>query len=180
MQSDPPDPSKKKSALERARRDLESGRPDLARDRITGYLYTLHRRGDYSQEAYLLLGDAYFAMRDFAPAGAAWLLTGRQGPDVDQAVKAFHERFGNDAVNILKIVKPHAPSEDYPAAVQERLKTWGYRYKTYRPRSNPHVEHELGEPQQKGLRPVEVGCLVAILAVAAAYISWLFISTRGR
>ena len=46
-------------------------RPDLARDRITGYLANLGARGAYDQDAYLLLGEIYSEMRDYARAGAA-------------------------------------------------------------------------------------------------------------
>src|SRR4051812_43735316 len=106
VKPDASNPSRKRtSALERARRDLAAGRPDLARDRITGYLYTLHRAGKYDANAYLLLGDACFAMHDFAKAGAAWLLTDKTGPDVDKASDAFYRRYGRDAINLLKIVK---------------------------------------------------------------------------
>src|SRR5471030_1051535 len=101
------------TALERARRDLEAGRPDIARDRLSGFLYTQHRSGRYDQAAYLLYGEALFAMRD--RARAAWLLTEKSGPDFDLAVAAFNKRFGSDPVNALRVVKPHAPSEDYPA-----------------------------------------------------------------
>lgn len=165
------------SALERARKDLSAGRPDVARDRLTGYLYTLHRRGNYDQNAYLLLGEIFFAMRDYPRAGAAWLLTEKSGPEFDQALEAFHKRYGKDAVNVLWQVKPHAPSEDYPPAVQERLKSWDYRYKPYRPRSNPHALHEQDAEAQaasKTIRPVELGCAISVLIflAAGAYFLW--------
>lgn len=157
-------------AFARARRDLAAGRPDLARDRLTGFLYTLHRRGEYSEEAYLLLGEALFAMKDFARAGAAWLLTRKQGPEADAAFAAFEKRYGKDGANALRAVKPRAPSEDYPPEVQARLRAWDYRYRPYRPRGNPHVETELGE-RKAGLRIADVGCLVlgllGFLAAAA-------------
>ena len=176
-----PSPRKHTSALERARRDLASGRPDLARERITGYLYTLHRAGKYDANAYLLLGDACFAMHDFAKAGAAWLLTDKSGPDVEKAGEAFHRRFGRDPVNVLKQVKPHAPSEAYPPAVQERLKQWDYRYRPYRPRSNPHVLSEQtddGDGRVRGVRPVELGCAVAAIIFVLLFVFWLFFMVR--
>jgi hypothetical protein len=181
-QSNPqPEDRKRKSALERAQEDLDHGRPDKARDRITGYLYTLHRRGEYNQEAYSLLGQVYFAMRDLPRAGAAWLLTERQGADVDEALKAFTQRYGSDAANVLYAIKPHAPSEDYPQAVQERLKSWGYRYRLYRPRSNPHAAHELSaEPKTTGVRPVELGCFMAMLAVFSVFAYWLYLNFFSR
>lgn len=181
--SDPAPPGearRRETALDRARRDLAAGRPDLARDRLTGFLYTLHRQGEYNQEAYLLLGKVLFAMRDLPQAGAAWLLTERHGPDVDEAVQAFHKRYGRDPLNVLRALKPRAPSEKYPPAVQERLKNWGYRYRPYRPRSNPHAEHELDAEPAHGLRPMEFGCLAALFALAAAGAFWLWLSVRAR
>jgi len=165
------------SALERARKDLSAGRPDLARDRVTGYLYTLHRRGQYDQNAYLLLGEILYSMRDYPRAGAAWLLTEKSGPEFDQSLEAFQKRYGKDAANMLRQVKPHAPSEDYPPAVQERLKTWDYRYKPYRPRSNPHALHEEDAVERAArptIRPIELGCAVAALMFIAsiAYFVW--------
>lgn len=171
------------SALERARKDLSNGRPDLARDRVTGYLYTLHRRGKYDAEAYLLLGEILFAMRDYARAGAAWILTEKSGPEFEQALAAFHQRYGKDPANMLRQVKPHAPSEDYPPAVQERLKAWDYRYKPYRPRSNPHVLHEEEEAAaaaSKSIRPIELGCAVAVLIFLAAGAYFIWQSLRLR
>jgi len=168
----PPVPRDKPSALDRARADLAAGRPDLARDRLTGFLYTLHRRGEYREEAYALLGEAYFAMKEYARAGAAWLLTTRTGADVDQAVQAFHARYGREPAAVLHQLKAHAPSEAYPPAVQERLKSLGYRYRPYRPRSNPHVLEEF-EEKPRGVRPVEVGCLVVGFVVIATAVIYL-------
>ena len=171
----------KTSALERARADLAAGRPDQARERLTGYLYTLHRSGRYDQPTYLLLGDVYFEMRDYARAGAAWLLTEKSGLDFEKASAAFHQRFGRDPDSVLKQVKPHAPSEAYPPLVQERLKGWDYRYRPYRPRSNPHVLTEESEEAQasKGqLRPVELGCVVAVVIFALAIVFWMIASMR--
>lgn len=171
-------------ALERARRDLSAGRHDLARDRVTGFLYTLHRRGDYDQAAYLLLGDIYFEMHDLPRAGAAWLLTERQDENSTRAIEAFHKRFGTDAANILKLIKPHAPSEDYPPLVQERLKGWGYQYVAYRPRSNPHTVNELSAEEQAGkkpgLRPVEIGCLLLFVMGAVLMALQFFMRFLGR
>ena len=173
--------SMKTSALERARADLAAGRPDQARERLTGYLYTLHRAGRYDQTTYLLLGDVCFAMHDFARAGAAWLLTEKTGPEADRATAAFYQRFGRDPANVLMQVKPHAPSEAYPAVVQERLKSWDYRYRPYRPRSNPHAltEKSADDSGEKRVRPVELGCIVAVVIFALAFIFWIVVSSRN-
>lgn len=173
-------PKPRLSALERARADLAAGRPDRARDRVTGYLYTLHRRGEYKQDAYLLLGEIYYAMRDFPRAAAAWLLTEKQDAEMETALQAFTVRYGQDAVNVLRQVKPHAPSEDYPPLVQARLKSWDYRYRTYRPRSNPHTLGDAPPEAQRGLRPVEIGCGLFLLAIIVAVALWLFRPLLGR
>ena len=168
------------NALGRARQDLAAGRPDLARDRISGYLYTLHRAGKYEQSAYLLYGDALFAMRDYAKAAAAWLLTEKEGPEFDQVLAAFQRRFGSDPVQILNLVKPHAPSEDYPPAVQARLRSWDYRYKPYRPRGNPHAITEHSEEDRAaGLRPVELGCIGGLIVVGMLAAIWFWVTMRS-
>ena len=174
--SSPPPPARpKRDGQARARADLDAGRPDLARERLNGCLYTLHRRGAYREDAYVLLGETCFAMKDYARAGAAWLLTTRTGSDVDQALAAFYERYGREPAAVLHQLKPHAPSEQYPPPVQARLQALGYRYRPYRPRSNPHVLEEFEERPQ-GVRPVEAGCLVAggvVFVLAVLYlIKW--------
>ena len=114
-------------------------------------MYSLHCRGEYSQDAYQLLGEIYFAMHDLPRAGAAWLLTERSGEEVERAAAAFYERYGRTPPNILRVVKPHAPSENYPPAVQERLKAWDYRYRNYRSRNAPRAgENILGQRRRSG------------------------------
>lgn len=167
------------SALERARADLAAGRPDSARERVTGYLYTLHCRGEYNAEAYLLLGEIYFAMHDYAKAGAVWLLTDRSGADVERAVAAFYERYGRNSTNILRVIKPRAPSELYPPAVQERLKGWDYRYRHYRSRNKPRAGENIPDhdgEEQPGLRGIEIGCLLAIVAFALMGAVWVYLN----
>jgi len=170
----------KTTALERAQRDLQNGRPDQARARITGYLYTLARAGEYKEAPYLLLGEACWAMQDRAAAGAAWLLTTKEGPDVSAAVEAFHARYGKDPANVLHALKPRAQSESYPLPVQERLKSWGYRYRPYRPRSNPHVLSEQSEAPTKSLRSIDMGCLLFVLVFVLTVVAVLSYLFQGR
>ena len=176
----PPNPDReKKSALERAREDLAAGRPDVARERVTGYLYSLHCDGEYEQDAYLLLGEIYFAMQDYPRAGAAWLLTERSGADVEKAFTAFYERYGRNSTNILRVVKPHAPSENYPPAVQERLKAWDYRFRNYRSRNKPRAGENIrdNEGEEKpGLRGIEIGCLLAVVVVGMLTAFWVYLN----
>ena len=119
-------------------------------------------------------------MHDYARAGAAWLLTERTGDDVIRAVDAFHKRYGREGVNVLRQVKPRAPSEDYPPAIQDRLKEWGYRYRPYRPRSNPHAINELVSEPRQGLRGIEIGCGLALLGLLLAFLSWIVLNLFGR
>jgi len=167
----------KPSALDRARADLTVGRPDLARDRVHGYLVTLNQRGEYSQETYSLMGEIYFAMRDYPRAGAMWMLTERDDADAQKAFDAFAKRYpknsGREAVN------PRAPSELYPPKVQERLKQWNYRYVPRRIRKQGINANDEGEVT--GVRPIEAGCLVAgviLLVMACFYIYLTFFGRR--
>ncbi len=165
---------KSEGALARARKDLLASRPDLARDRVTGFIYTLNRRGEYQEEAYDLLGQIHYAMRDLPKAGGAWLLTEKSGPEVEEAMTAFFERYGTQSVNLLKATKPRAPADLYPEAVRDRLREWGYRYLPYRPRSNPHADSEwVDQKPQKGLRPIEVGCLIGVAFLGMMVLMYL-------
>jgi len=171
---------KKSSALDRARADLAAGRPDLARERLHGYLHSLHCRGDYNQDAYLLLGEVLFAMKDYARAGAAWLLTERDDAEAQVSIDAFHKRFGTDPVNVLRALKPRARSEEYPPKVQERLQNWGYRYMPYRARSNPHETMRPDEEPERTLRPIEAGCIVMLIGGAVLSLIYFYMRLHGR
>ncbi|MBE7465744.1 MAG: hypothetical protein HS116_19900 [Planctomycetes bacterium] len=160
-------------ALERARQDLAAGRPDLARDRLHGFLNTLARRGLYRADAYELLGEIHLEMKDLPRAGAAWLLTSKSGPDVERAVAACYARYGKDGTALLQALSPRAPAELYPPDVQARLRAWGYRFRPYRSRKHPRAEEPV-EFRTQGLRPAEVGCAIFVLmltAVAAAFMA---------
>lgn len=171
----------KSTALERARADLAAGRPDLARDRLHGVLHSQLVKGEYSEETYVLLGDIYFAMRDFARAGAAWMLTERSDADAQSAFDAFHKRFGTDAVNMLNAVKPRAPSELYPPKVQDRLREWNYRYLPYRSRSQQRGEEEtVPDEAQPTLRPIEAGCIAMVIVGFFLFCGYVYLIFFGR
>ena len=172
---------KKSSALARARADLAAGRPDLARDRVQGCLHSQLVNGEYSEETYVLLGDIYFAMRDLARAGAAWMLTERSDADAQTAIDAFHKRFGTDAANILNAVKPRAPSEQYPPKVQERLRQWNYRYLPYRSRAQRREEDETAPDEaQPTLRPIEAGCIAMLIVGFFLFCGYVYLMFFGR
>ncbi|WP_157693066.1 DUF6584 family protein [Pedococcus dokdonensis] len=77
-------------AVTRARADLAAGREWKARERLVGHLAQ-----EYDAEALELLGEVHHAMRDLPAAGAAWFGTARRGKDVDEAVDAWRERYGD-------------------------------------------------------------------------------------
>jgi hypothetical protein len=87
-QEQPASPSS--GAVQRARADLAAGREWKARERLLGHL-----AGEYDAEALELLGEVSYAMRDLPAAGAAWFGTARRGTDVDEAVEAWRERYGD-------------------------------------------------------------------------------------
>ena len=87
-QEQPANPSS--GAVQRARADLADGREWKARERLVGHL-----AGEYDAEALELLGEVNYLMRDLPAAGAAWFGTSRRGTDVDEAVEAWRERYGD-------------------------------------------------------------------------------------
>jgi hypothetical protein len=79
-------------AVSRARAVLEKGELWRARD-----ILIEHLDGPVlDPEALALLGDIHHSMGDLPAAGAAWFGAGLRGPDVDEAVGAWRERFGDD------------------------------------------------------------------------------------
>jgi len=104
-------------ALARARDDVAAGRLWKARDRLSGAV----RREPTSQDALELLGEVHHAMGDLPQAGRYWILTERTGPDVDEALAAFEERWGRDVGEKLKMVPYREPAEDYPPPARERI-----------------------------------------------------------
>ena len=167
---------KSSDALERARADRARGRPDVARDRVTGYLASRHAHGIYDPEAYLLLGEILSDMHDYARAGAAWLLTERQDETAQKAFAAFRERHGDNPVNILQALKPRAPLEAYPPAVRERLEALKY---SYRAPGTRHGEPEAAEEAHE-LRGRDMGCVFVLLIFVAALVYFIFLIVRGR
>jgi hypothetical protein len=87
-QEQPASPSS--AAVQRARADLDAGREWKARERLASHL-----AGEYDAEALELLGEVSYRMRDLPAAGAAWFGTARRGADVDDAVEAWRERYGD-------------------------------------------------------------------------------------
>ncbi len=168
------------SALDRARADLAAGRPDLARDRIQGYLQTLSLKGEYSADTYSLLGDVYFSMRDFARAGAAWMLTDRDDDNARIALDAFIQRYGQKPANVLAAVKPRAPSEVYPPKVQERLNSWGYRYIPHRTRAQKRAAASEPDEERSGLLQIDAGCIVFLFFGFVLVRAYLYMKVFGR
>ena len=102
--------------LNRAKEDIAQGRLWKARDRLTGLLSMYPAE----QPVLHLLGEVHFMMGDLPAAGRYWVLTDRQGDDVDAALEALHERFG-EGVSLAQAIPIRAPLALYPPIVQERL-----------------------------------------------------------
>lgn len=103
------------TALDRARHDVASGRLWKARDRLNGLL----THG--SVDAYELLADVYFAMRDLPQAGKLWYLTGRDDAQALEAIEAWRSRCGNKPSAMLRSIKL-APSTSIAQARIEDLR----------------------------------------------------------
>ncbi len=73
--------------LTRATEDFEAGRLWKARDRLQGH----RAAAPADQEVLELLGLVHYAMGALPAAGLAWLLTAREGEDVDAARAAPEE-----------------------------------------------------------------------------------------
>jgi hypothetical protein len=80
--------------IEQAHADLAAGQAWRARDALARYL---HHTPD--EEVLSTLGGVLYGMGDLPGAGAAWFGTGKQGTEVDEAIKAWREHhedhFGN-------------------------------------------------------------------------------------
>lgn len=100
--------------VDRARQDIADARLWKARDRLTGAL--VHRA---DHELLDLLGEVHFSMAELPAAGGMWFLTGRQGPDAEAARLAWHERHGNDPLQLWLSLPPLARRNAEQAAVLE-------------------------------------------------------------
>jgi hypothetical protein len=88
-------------AVERARADLEAGRPWMARDRLTSAL--AQRQDD---EILDLLAEVHAVMGDLPAAGALWFATGRDDETARPALDAWSERNPTDERRWLSIPSP--------------------------------------------------------------------------
>lgn len=77
------------TALRNARRDLDAGRPWLARDRLTTYL-----SAHLDERVLDALGDVYATMGDLPAAGAVWFALDRDDDLARRAAAAFVEYYG--------------------------------------------------------------------------------------
>jgi hypothetical protein len=106
------------TAVARAAGDIEAGRLWKARDRLSAAV----RDSPTDQGILELLGEVYFRMGDQPAAWRYWVLTTREGADVDAAELAFEERYGRAGLaDRLSQIPASEPLADYPSAVRERL-----------------------------------------------------------
>jgi hypothetical protein len=101
----------------RVKEDLDRGRLWKARDRLQGRLV----EEPANQEVLGLLGEVCFAMSDLPQAGRYWWLTDRSDDRARDARKAFTERFGETAIEILRALPRPTDPDRYPEAVRPRL-----------------------------------------------------------
>ncbi len=104
------------SLIERARAEVEAGRPWKARERLEGSLANDATNPDVLD----LLGEICSRMGDLPAAGGYWFLTERHGPEVDAATAALHERFPTPAA-LFSALPVKAPLSAYPDSVRMRL-----------------------------------------------------------
>ncbi|MGG5260989.1 DUF6584 family protein [Phycicoccus avicenniae] len=88
-------------AVDRARADLEAGRPWMARDRLTSALQV--RQDD---EILDLLAEVHVRMHDLPAAGALWFATGRSDEAARDAVAVWAARFPSDDARWSSIPRP--------------------------------------------------------------------------
>lgn len=109
--------SSRAAVIERARADLDAGRPWKARDRLVA----AQKHDPWNQDVLDLLGEVYYAMGDHPSAARYWLLTDREGPEVRAVTAAFEERWGHNLGERLKMIPVRDPIADYPPQVAARL-----------------------------------------------------------
>lgn len=88
-------------AVERARADLDAGRPWMARDRLTSAL--AQRQDD---EILDLLAEVHATLGDLPAAGALWFATGRDDESTRPALDAWSERNPTDERRWLSVPSP--------------------------------------------------------------------------
>ena len=103
-------------AVERAGRDRDAGRLWKARERL-GSVLSLDPA---DQEVLALLGRVHYEMKDLPNAGRYWFLTEAEGPEVEKATAAMHERYGFP--ELLRQLPARTAIAHYPPSVQARLR----------------------------------------------------------
>jgi hypothetical protein len=103
--------------MHRVEADIAAGRLWKARDRLEGKLF----HAPANQKVLELLGAVRADMGDLPAAGLAWFLTDGDDPRRDAAHDAMRERYGGGP-NLAYRLKVRAEIEDFPGAVQERLR----------------------------------------------------------
>lgn len=165
-------------AFERARADIHAGRLWKARDRLEGHLGT----HPHSQDALGLLGEVCLRMGDLPAAGRYWYLTeDRGGAAGEQARKAFEERCGGSARQIVDVLPLEPPLDGYPPPVRERLERLAEEARRdltlwWSPKLGPRP------PLEPGGRVGDVACtlgvaVVILLTVGVWILGWVFLAT---
>jgi len=118
------DRARPKDLSERVQQDVARGDYGLARTRLLSHL----QQQGYSADLLARIGRLSFDMHDLTNAGRYWLISNAEGPEVDAAVRAFADRCGCNAGNMVSQL-PQAfrqkPMASYPPVVQARLGRFG-------------------------------------------------------
>jgi hypothetical protein len=164
------------SALERAEEDVERGDYGLARQRLTSYLAA---KG-YNPEVLTRIGRLCHDMHDVYQAGRYWLTSTAEGDQVEEAISWFMKRSGTDPAGIAsrlpRMVRLES-MDDYPEAVQERLRRLGLE------EAIAVAARAAGKPAKTpwGERAAIAGCLLVVVLAVAVFliglgtiVSWMF------
>ena len=107
------------TVIERAKADLDAGRPWKARERLRSYLTA--SPGD--QAALDLLGRVQCEMGDLPAAGTSWMLCSRSDADTEAAIDVLRHEHLRSVNGLIDALNVRLPVEDWPPVVRDRLRT---------------------------------------------------------
>ncbi|QIM22223.1 hypothetical protein G7075_15520 [Phycicoccus sp. HDW14] len=158
-------------AVERARADLEAGRPWMARDRLTSVIQ--HRTDD---ELVDLLAEVYLTMLDVPAAGALWFATGRDDEVARDAVAVWADRFPSDDARWSSIPRPLRTTDGSPGLEDLRRRLSARPRGERRPPDIPEPESRAEEMLAPALLLAGVLVLVAMVGIGL-WTTWHWIWT---
>lgn len=150
------------NVLDRARADIEAGRPWKARDRLQAAV----AHDPTNQPVLELLSEVYYEMKDLPNAGRFWLLTDRSDPATQTALAEFEARWGGNLGEKLKMVPLGGPIDGYPPVARERLSVLREQARAADIEWPPPPQHEHASDAEddEGI-PVRQWPIVALLVI---------------